>query len=201
MAPLHEAVIRGNENVVGVLLQNKEIRCGVDTKDNRGRTALHWVAENGNEAIARMLVEQGADISAEDKHKDTPLHCAARRVHETIVQMLIEKSASVKATNEDGQTALDLAAERNHEATKMLLLRAWAAQEGDADVFRQLLNEGEVLVDYKDRDSRTLLSYAAELGHEPLVKLLLEKGAELESEDGGPRRRWHGLQREGTRRW
>ena len=43
---------------------------------------------------------------------------------------------------------------------------------------------------------------AAEKGHEAVVKLLLEKGAELESKDKTMvGRRCRGLQRMGTRRW
>src|SRR5271156_6015903 len=38
-------------------------------------------------------------------------------------------------------------------------------------------------VDLKDSYSQTLLSYAAMQGHEAVMKLLLEKGAELETKD------------------
>ena len=56
--------------------------------------------------------------------------------------------------------------------------------------------------DIKDTYGRTPLSWAAENGHEAVVKLLLEKGAELESKDNVlVGRRCRGLQRTGTRRW
>ena len=56
--------------------------------------------------------------------------------------------------------------------------------------------------DVKDTYGRTPLSWAAENGHEAVVKLLLEKGAELESKDTSMvGRRCRGLQRTGTRRW
>ena len=38
-------------------------------------------------------------------------------------------------------------------------------------------------------------------GHEAVVKLLLEKGAELETKEIMVGRRCHGLQGTGTRRW
>ena len=52
------------------------------------------------------------------------------------------------------------------------------------------------------RYGRTPLSWAAESGHEAVVKLLLENGAELETKDElMVGRRCHGLQRTGTRQW
>ena len=49
---------------------------------------------------------------------------------------------------------------------------------------------------------RTPLSWAARNGHEAVVKLLLEKGAELEAKESTVvGRRCRGRQRTGTRRW
>jgi ankyrin repeat protein len=45
------------------------------------------------------------------------------------------------------------------------------------------LLEKEAKFDLKDKHSRTPLSCAALKGHKSIVKLLLEKGAELETED------------------
>jgi len=52
-----------------------------DVKDNSGRTALHYAAENCDEAIVRLLVEQGAkkDISA--NHKRVALQLAADNMY------------------------------------------------------------------------------------------------------------------------
>jgi ankyrin repeat protein len=33
--------------------------CKVDLKDNNGRTPLSWAAQNGHEAIVKLLVETG----------------------------------------------------------------------------------------------------------------------------------------------
>jgi ankyrin repeat protein len=53
-------------------------------------------------------------------------------------------------------------------------------------VVKLLLEKGAKL-ETKDNNSQTLLSQAAENGHEAVVKLLLEKGAKLETKDKGGR--------------
>ena len=66
----------------------------------------------------------------------------------------------------------------------------------------KLLLEKGAELETKDEYGQTPLSWAARNGHEAVVKLLLEKGAELETKDKDMvRRRCHGLQRMGTRRW
>jgi hypothetical protein len=47
----------------------------------------------------------------------------------------------------------------------------------------KLLEKGADLEYKDDKNGRMPLSYAAERGHEAVVKLLLEKGAEQESKD------------------
>ena len=53
---------------------------------------------------------------------------------------------------------------------------------GVLEAANTLIRPGHSL-DLKDSYSRTPLSWAAENGHEVVVKLLLEKGAELETKD------------------
>jgi len=50
-------------------------------------------------------------------------------------------------------------------------------------VVQLLLETGKADMNSKDYDSRTLLLWAAEKGHEAVVKLLLERGAQIESMD------------------
>jgi ankyrin repeat protein len=47
----------------------------------KGCSALHVAARRGNVAVARALLEWGADIEARDKYGDTPLHraCASNK--------------------------------------------------------------------------------------------------------------------------
>ena len=90
-----------------------------------------------------MLIEHGADVSAQDKHSQTPLHLASRVVLEG-ARMLIEHGASASAQNKDGQTPLHLEFRENFdlfytnlpEVAPMLieLWRATMCQPGTAEL-------------------------------------------------------------------
>jgi hypothetical protein len=84
-------------------------------KDNDGWTALHWAAEEGHEAVTRLLVNRGAEVNAEGNYGDMALHWAAVRGHEGVVRLLVERGANVNAKVSDGWTALHWAAKGGHE--------------------------------------------------------------------------------------
>ncbi|RBQ74161.1 hypothetical protein FVER14953_08346 [Fusarium verticillioides] len=65
-----------------------------------------------------------------------------------------------------------------------------AAYFGLAALVENLLDRGAA-VDIVDRTGRTPLSYAAEQGHEAIMIMLLERGAEVDSQDGEVVRKWH----------
>jgi ankyrin repeat protein len=54
---LHQAVIRGKKEMVGLLLANK---ANVNTKDSEGETALDEAEEQGNKEIIEFLRQYGA---------------------------------------------------------------------------------------------------------------------------------------------
>lgn len=60
----------------------------VDLKDNDGRTLLSYAAEEGNEAIVKLLFEQG-NVNVDSKGDDgrTPLSAQCR--HEAAVSLLL----------------------------------------------------------------------------------------------------------------
>ncbi|KAI0059375.1 hypothetical protein BV25DRAFT_1890024, partial [Artomyces pyxidatus] len=48
-----------------------------DSRDDRGRSALHWATQFAEESTLQVLLESGADVNATDKDGQTPLHVAA----------------------------------------------------------------------------------------------------------------------------
>ncbi len=67
------------------------------------------------------LLQQGADVNAQDPKSYTALHWAANNGHTKVVAQLLAFDADVHATTRDGETALQLAIDSGHESTASLL--------------------------------------------------------------------------------
>jgi hypothetical protein len=194
MTGLHIAANFGLELIVSSLLASEGV--DVDSKDDKyGQTPLSWAAENGHEAVVKLLLEKGADMESKSNNGRTPLSWAAKNGREAVVRLLLEKGADVESESNNGQTPLSWATRYGHEAVVKMLLEkgadvesksnkgqtplSWAAEYGHEAVVKMLL-EKEADVESKDTMfGQTLLSWAAENGREAVVKLLLEKGADV----------------------
>ncbi|KAG5817889.1 hypothetical protein H9Q74_002814 [Fusarium xylarioides] len=66
-----------------------------------GQTPLSWAATNGHKAIAKVLLEKGADIETKNKDGYTPLSSAALQGHEAMARLLLEKGANIKVKDKD----------------------------------------------------------------------------------------------------
>jgi len=75
-------------------------------------------SKGGHVAVARLLVEAGADTSAADGNGRTPLHEAG---HEAMARLLVEAGADASAADGKGWTPLDWASYRGREAMARLL--------------------------------------------------------------------------------
>ncbi|MBK8904620.1 MAG: sigma-70 family RNA polymerase sigma factor [Anaerolineaceae bacterium] len=87
-----------------------------------GITALHWAASTGNQPLAALLLEAGADINELDRGGSTPLHQAVHMGQTALVQWLLENGADAQIVTPHQQTALHKAVIRNRpEIVKLLL--------------------------------------------------------------------------------
>jgi ankyrin repeat protein len=76
--------------------------------DGRGDLPIHHAARNGDTQIVRLLVEQGADVNAQNPRGHTVLYCAGGHGHLETVQLLLQEGADcdIKFTH-DGKTLLE----------------------------------------------------------------------------------------------
>ena len=85
-------------------------------------TELHYVALNGHVDVAKMLIQNGADVNAVNKNKSTALHFADEKRHLDFAKMLIQNGADVNAVDKNKWTPLHRAAGRGHvDAAKVLI--------------------------------------------------------------------------------
>lgn len=70
---------------------------------------LQIASVNGHAAIARVLIEFGANVNQSSSSGQTPLILAAVGGHAELVKVLLEAGADLGAANPHGQTALDIA--------------------------------------------------------------------------------------------
>jgi ankyrin repeat protein/GNAT superfamily N-acetyltransferase len=155
--------------------------------------ALHWaVRPEASPDMLRLLVEHGADLEASfDGTGRTPYGVAVRSGRPDLAELLAALGARrrVEPLDElvgacltgDGATARRLAVEhpeaaRLLRATEADMLASWAAN-GRREAVEVLLDLG-VAVDARGPGGLTALQEATACGHEELVALLLERGAD-----------------------
>src|SRR5688500_4939826 len=85
-------------------------------------TPLHYAAAEGHEAVARWLLDGGADVNAADKYGRTPLMNAARDGHAALAKLLLKRGADAAASyGKPPQDAMSLARSRGHDDVVRLL--------------------------------------------------------------------------------
>jgi len=132
-----------------------------------GETPLMTAIDHGNAEAAALLLARGADVNArESKGGQTALMWAVADRAPALVTLLLERGADARARSMRGFTPL-----------------LFAAQQGDVDSGRLLLQAGADVNDRSRLDRKTVLIVAAASGHAAFTGLLLEKGADPDLSD------------------
>lgn len=179
-----------------------------DVKDQIGRTPLMWAAQQGHEAVVKMLLHrQDVEVNTVESrpgvwHPRTALGWAAYYGHAGTVKLLLERNdIDVNfVDHKDKITPLQYAAMRRHEAALKALLKHediladydastltalhWAAVWGCAGSVQLLLERDDVDADRRNASGMTPLAIAAYYGELDVVKLLLRcKDVDVNSRD------------------
>jgi ankyrin repeat protein len=162
---LHAASVKGNSDLVKLLLENN---FDINLQDNHGDTPVFIAACRGADDIVQQLVQSGADVSLKNSAGWSPLHAAFG--YKVITEYLIScKEVDINDKENTGRTALMIAAQNNHP-----------------DVVEFLVNAGANLSD-QNKDGLTALHFAADQNHPSCLKLLLWEKANIHQRDGQKR--------------
>ncbi len=124
---------------------------------------LFAAAARGDVAEIAKLIAQGADVKSRDGHQRTALHVAAHGGHQEAVRALVKGGADPKALDARRYDIVTIAAVRDDEAMVRLAL--------------SLGSDAKAITSPYDG---TALIAATHLGHDGVVRALIENGAPLD---------------------
>ena len=131
-------------------------------------STIHDVAVAGDIQRIKDAIASGADVNEKDTRGITPLLLAVFGRHTEVAKYLVEKGAKVSEKGPGGMTALGLAC--NKQLSK--------------EFISYLLDKGAD-PNAKDATGRTALLFVAGYGNLDTVRLLVEKGADVNLNAGG----------------
>ncbi|OMO72699.1 hypothetical protein CCACVL1_17642 [Corchorus capsularis] len=154
---LFTAAEKGHLDVVKELLQYST-REGISTKSRSGFDPLHIAANNGHEAIVKVLLEHDPGlIKTVGQANATPLVSAAMKGHTAVVRELLSKDPSLlEISKANGKNPLH-----------------FAARQGHVDIVKILLEKDPQLARRTDKKGQTALHMAVKGVSAEVVRLIL----------------------------
>ncbi|KAF3191573.1 hypothetical protein TWF106_004296 [Orbilia oligospora] len=157
LTAVHMAANWGLTWVLHSLLQDSGL-ADINARDFDGKTALHHPCRLGNEAVMKILIDNGADIGVFDDYGRSPLRFAVDGGNVNAVKLLLRSGADINApVDYHGGTALH-----------------WASRTGRAAIVEVLIDSGADMT-VKCYDGRTALDYSRDNGYDTITTLLLLK--------------------------
>ncbi len=161
ITPLALAAKLGKSNLAKMLLENA---ADVNSKDERGRTALYLACKNNDTSLVKLLLNKGADPNFKQRNK-TPLLYAIKQKNQQNVQALL--SAGANAT--EIVSSSNIVCSYVHVATTHV-------KGPDLDIIRSLVESG-CSVNMSDYCGEIPLEFAVRENDLTLTNTLLELGA------------------------
>ncbi|KAI5621887.1 transient receptor potential cation channel, subfamily N, member 1, partial [Silurus asotus] len=180
------AAAKGNVAVIRELLRFQ--KSGLDILqskvDCRGSGPLHLAAAGGHTEVVKLLLDAGASATEEDSEGMTALHLAAQNGHIHILEVLKSKVSLQVTGKKKIRTALHVAARFG----QVDFVREILTQEPDTinsetcrrDTLRTSADVSDIPFGY------TPLHFAAQWGHENVVRLLLNSPGVLDEAKTNP---------------
>ena len=188
LSPLHLAAIEGNIAVTNLLISEG---ANIEMKDSKwGSSPLLYACQNGRTKIVKILLEKGAAINTESDDETSAIHYAAQSGRSDLIDFLLQKGFDINCVNNTGQTPLHYILKHwNHPESKVTCLYEKS----------KIIIERGANINAADNDGYTVLHYAilrqspyeCQKARTRIVKLLVEKGADIEAESGTRERAIH----------
>jgi ankyrin repeat protein len=160
---LLEAVSRGDTETIRVVLEKG---ANINAKEpHTGATVLHLAIVFKHPELIQFLIDNKADVQAQDNDGFTALHLANMRSKSRIVSVLLASGANKEIKNSLGFTALHTA----------------VFSERIENV--QILLDNQVDIEARDNTGCTALYIAALKGNPKIIEMLLSYGAQIENKD------------------
>ena len=173
--------MRNHVELIRILFENKGGSELLEFADSLKCTALHLACKKGSLESVGLLLAYGANIYAADSRSWTPLHYAAYNGFPKVVKKLLTWEADTDpklrdTRNSQNKTAFNIC--KNPE-TKLGFRIIWkAAREGDLDMVRILIREGQDPNEATQMNRETSLHLAAKNGHILICRFLIQQGAD-----------------------
>ncbi|KAI0438824.1 ankyrin [Xylaria telfairii] len=185
---LHGCAINGRGTIMRYLLKNLP-DLDPNAQGDSGETPLHDAVGRNAEAVVRVLLEYGARTDIKNKHGKTPLRLAREQDLDRLFDLLrsarLKEQEAEEHAQHNGQSDL-LAHPRRADtlAVDYKMSVEIAVRKLDGPELENYLNEGgaEALEAIKDQ-SREVLNIAVRYGRCDNLRILLDRGADINSRD------------------
>ena len=200
--PLGLAVRNRNAEMVKALIAaGADVNAkGVPLDGGNILVPLAYAARVGDLALARILLQNKADINVQDDFGYTPLHSTALAANAEMVKLLLENGADPNIKDKLGNTPLLIYAQLNEiQITELLLARkadvnarngegltplSLAVEARNRELTELLLKNGAD-VNAADKYGRTALHHAVWSASKDILELLIAHGADINAKDKG----------------
>ena len=168
LSPLRERILIEATKVrhLPIALSMADLGADLNYAENSCGSALYIAISRCDEEFVQLLLAKGASPDGLGVHDLlSPLYCAVYQRHRGIAELLLDHGADINAGRETPLYA--------------------AAKSGVFETVRLLLERGAAL-DTDHQEGYLVLAIAAEKGYEPIVRLLVEYGADVGGADANP---------------
>lgn len=194
---IHQAAAKGRFRTVKHLL---ECNAPVNSRDgNTEMTPLHMAAIVGHNRVVKALLDAKAETDSLDRYNATPLWHAIYQGHSKICQILLDAGADPNFSGNELNSPIVTAVDEGYADIVSALLKAGASVEcmdpvagptfsqlatelGDKGAINALFSSSSELKPQGGYDNDSL-SHAAAKGRTEIIKLLLDAGTDVNSQN------------------